>query len=156
MFVRIVTGIQGHFPDRALEWGCAANIVWYGSKLVGPNDAWANPDAWAYMLSLGLTENQWGWVFVLIGALRLLALIINGTFDGTWYSAMSPWVRAFTAGAGATAWFMVFLSVSAVQTAGSGIYQFPLILDFWCSLRLFYVIGRASPKKAPKGHAGVS
>lgn len=154
MFIRIVTGIQTHFPDRALEWLCAANIVYWGARLTAPTDAWTNAAAWEFMLSWGLSENQWGWVFVLIGAVRLLALVINGTFAGTWYAAASPWVRATTAGAGAVVWFMVFLSVNAVQTSGGAIYQLPLVLDLWCSLRLFYLIGRASPKKAPKGHAG--
>jgi hypothetical protein len=156
MFIRIVSGIQDHFPDRALEWVCAANIVYWGARLTGENDAWVNPDAWRFMLSFGLTENQWGWICVAIGVMRLLALIINGTFAGTWYSAASPWVRGITAGAGAAVWFAVFLSVNSVQTSGGAIYQLPLVLDLWCSLRMFYVIGRATPEKAPKGHARVT
>ena len=62
--------------------------------------------------------------------------VVNGTFADTWYSRISPWVRATTAGAGATIWFIVFLSASAANTSGAGIYQLPLILGLWCSLHV--------------------
>jgi len=154
MIIRIATGIQRHLPERALEWLCAFNMVWWGLKLAGEGTAWANVAAWEFMLSFGLTENGWGWLCVFIGALRLLALVINGTFAGTWYSEVSPWVRGITAGLGAVVWFMVFLSVSSAETSGGGIYQLPLILDLWCSLRVLFSIGRASTKAAPQ-HVGL-
>ncbi len=154
MFIRVVSGVQSHFVERAIEWICAVNLIWWGSKLTGPNDAWSNVQAWAFMLSW-FSENAWGWIFISLGWLRILALIINGTFANTWYSDASPWVRGVGAGLSATLWFMVFLSVSAVQTSGSGIYQLPLVLDLWCSFRVIYLIGRAS-KKAPKGNERVT
>ena len=154
MFIRVVTGIRDHLPERGLEWVLAFNISWWGWKLTDPAVQWTNAVAWDFMLSWGLTEEAWGWLCVFIGALRILALIINGTFANTWYSKASPWVRAMTAGAGAIVWFMVVLSVSAANTSGSGIYQLPLALDLWCSLRVFFITGRAS-KRAPE-HAGLS
>ena len=144
MFIRIVTGIARHLPERGLEWVMAVNIIWWGWKITAPDPQWANPVAWEFMLSWGLSEEGWGWLCVIIGAIRLLALVINGTFADTWYSALSPWVRACTAGMGAIVWFMVFLSVSAANTSGAGIYQLPLILDLWCSLHVFFATGRAS------------
>lgn len=144
MFIRVVTGIQRHFPERVLEWVMAVNLVWWGSRLTAPSIQWSNTDAWSFMLSLGPTEETWGWICVAIGTLRLLALIINGTFADTWYSAVSPWVRGVTAGMGAVVWFIVYLSVSAANTSGAGIYQLPLVLDLWCSLHVLFTIGRAS------------
>lgn len=144
MFIRVVTGITRHLPERALEWIMAFNIIWWGWKLTAPTTQWTNSAAWEFMLSFGISETGWGWLCVGIGGARVLALVVNGTFADTWYSAVSPWVRGITAGAGATVWFMVFLSVSAVQTSGSGIYQLPMVLDLWCSIHVLFRLGRAS------------
>lgn len=131
MIIRIAVGIRDHFEQRVVEWVMGVTAVWWGSKLVGPNDAWANPEAWAGMLHW-MPENAWGWNCIAIGIARLMALAINGTFANTAYSRFSPVVRGVSAILGATLWFMVFLSVSAVSTSGSGIYQLPLVLDLWC------------------------
>ena len=155
MFIRVVTGVYKHLPDRWLEWLCAGNIAWYGYKLTAPGVQWSNAEAWSFMLSTGLTETGWGWLCLLIGLLRILALIVNGTFAGTWYSEVSPWVRALTAAGGATFWFMVYLSVSNANSSGSAIYQLPLILDLYCSLRVVFLIGRTSVRNPPR-HVGIS
>jgi len=145
MFLRVVYGVKAHLPERALEWVLAFNMVWWGWKLTDPATQWSNAAAWSFMLSFW-SEEAWGWLCVIIGGLRITALIINGTFANTWYSAASPWVRALTAGTGAIVWFMVVLSVTAANTSGAGIYQLPLILDLWCSLHVFFKTGRASKR----------
>lgn len=153
MFIRVVTGIQRHLPERGLEWVMAFTLLWWGWKITDPSEQWSNHVAWEFMTSF-LTEEAWGWLCVLIGGLRILALIVNGTFADTWYSAVSPWVRGITAGVAAIIWFMIYLSVSAANSSGSGIYQLPLVLDLWCSLRVLFAIGR-STKKATR-NAGLS
>ncbi len=153
MFFRIVTGIRRHLPERGLEWVMAFNIMWWGWRLTDPATQWTNAKAWEFMLSWNLSEEAWGWLAVFIGSARLIALVVNGTFADTWYSAISPWVRAVTAGLASIIWFMVFLSVSA-GTSGTGIYQLPLALDLWCSLRVFFATGRAS--KGATGNARLS
>lgn len=142
MFIRIVTGIRTHFEARVVEWVMGGTLIWWGSKLVGPNDAWSNPDAWAGML-LWMDENTWGWNCIGLGIARLLALGVNGTFADTLYSRFSPVVRGLSAGLSATLWFLVFLSVSAVSTSGSGIYQLPLVLELWCVIHAWRDSGRA-------------
>lgn len=146
MFIRVVTGIRDHLPERLLEWVMALNMVWWGWKLTDPSVQWANAGSWAFMLSFA-SEEAWGWLCVLIGSLRTAALVVNGTFADTWYSRASPWVRAVTAGMGAVVWFMVMLSISPSNTSGSGIYQLPLFLDLWCSLHVFFRTGRAAQRK---------
>jgi hypothetical protein len=141
MFIRIVTGIKDHFEDRVVEWIMAATTIFWGSKLTGPNDAWGNPEAWAGMLRW-MSENAWGWNCVGIGVARLLALAINGTFAGTWYARFSPLVRGISALLGAVLWFLVFLSVNKVASAGSGIYQLPLVLELWCLVHAWRETGQ--------------
>ncbi len=145
MFIRIATGVRTHFPDRWIEWLMAGTMIWWGWKLTDPATQWANVQAWRFM-TLFWSEEAWGWLCVFIGALRFLALVINGTFADTWYSKASPWVRALTAGLGAIVWFMVMLSVSASNTSGAGIYHLPLFLDLWCSLHVFFRTGRATQR----------
>lgn len=141
MFIRIVTGITSHFEARVNEWVMAATSIWYGSKLIGANVAWSNPDAWAGMLNW-MSEEAWGWNCIGLGIARLLALAVNGTFSETWYARFSPLVRGVSSILGATFWFLVFLSVNAVATAGSGIYQLPLVLELWCVFHAWRDTGR--------------
>jgi hypothetical protein len=142
MFIRIVTGIRDHFESRVTEWIMGASITWYGLRLVGPENAWSNPEAWAGMTRI-MSEDAWGWVCIGLGLIRLVALVINGTFANTAYSRFSPHVRGVSAVLGAGFWFMVFLSVSVASTSGSGIYQLPLVLDCWCVYHAFRDTGRA-------------
>lgn len=149
--IRVVVGIRNHLPERALEWVLAINIFWWGWRLADPATQWQNAVAWEYMRSFW-GEEAWGWVCMTIGGLRILALVINGTFADTIYSRASPYVRATTAGLGAVVWFIAVLSVSAGNTSGS-IYQLPLVLDLWCSLHVFFKTGRESKRTA--GNAGL-
>lgn len=146
MFFRIVLGVSRHFESRITEWAMGGTIMWWGAKLIGPENVWHDSAPWAEMLRW-LPENTWGWVCIVLGLLRLIALTVNGTFADTAYSRFSPHVRGITAIAGATVWFMIFVSVSAVPTAGSGIYQLPLVLDLWCVFHAWREVGRARAKR---------
>lgn len=141
MFFRIVTGIKSHFEERVIEWVMGATLVWWGSKLVGDNIAWTNKIAWAGMLQW-MTEEAWGWNCIGLGIARLLALAVNGTFSDTVYSRFSPVVRGLSAVLSATLWFLVLLSVSAISSSGSGIYQLPLVLELWCVFHAWRETGR--------------
>lgn len=131
MFIRIVAGIRDHFEQRFIEWGMAATATYWGWTVAQPNEAWTNKAAWAGMLRLA-PEDVWGVLCMLAGGFWLLALTINGTFAATIYARYSPWVRAAAASGSAVVWFQVVISVSAVQTSGSGIYPLPLVFSLWC------------------------
>lgn len=142
MFLKIVTGVREHLDVRFLEWASAGIKVYYGSKLIGENDAWTNAASWKFMLRY-FTENEWGWIAIALGVVHLAALFVNGTFAGTRYAVYSPLCRALASGGGAVFWFMIFLSTGASQAAGSGIYPLPLILAVWSTLRASREVGRS-------------
>ena len=142
MFFWIVTGIKSHLPDRLPEWVMGFAILNYGLGLVGPGDAWTSPTAWAAMAHYA-PENAWGWLCVMLGIARLMALVINGTFADTAYSRFSPHVRGSTAVAALGFWMMVMLSVSASGSIGSRIYVLPLVLEVWCIFHAWRDTGRA-------------
>lgn len=141
MFIRVVTGIRSHFEQRFPEWLSASTIAYWGLKLVGESDAWTNLEAWSGLLRLA-PENAWGWACIAVGTFWLVALAINGTFADTPYSKASPYVRGGAAIISTVIWLQVFLSVNAVTTSGSGIYQLPLILGIWCVFNAWRDIGR--------------
>ena len=142
MFIRIVTGIRDHFESRIVEWVMGAAILNYGLGLVSPGTAWTNPDPWR-VLAYYAPENAWGWLCVLLGLLRLIALVVNGTFADTAYSRFSPHVRGVTALGALGFWMMVLLSVSASGSIGSRIYILPLVLEVWCIFHAWRDTGRA-------------
>jgi hypothetical protein len=141
MFLKVVSGIRSHFPERIVEWCMAATCAWWGWTLAQPGTAWTNPTAWAGMLRIA-SEDTWGLVSLLAGGFWLVALAINGTFADTVYARHSPTVRGVAALGSAFVWFQVVLSVSASQSAGSGIYPLPLVLSFWCIFSSWRDIGR--------------
>jgi len=142
MIVRIVTGVKTHFEARFVEWVMATSLTFWGLNLVGETTAWSNAAAWAGMLRIA-SEETWGAICIIAGALWLTALTINGTFANTWYSRYSPVVRGCMAIAAAMIWFQVYLSVVTAQTSGSGIYPLPLALSVWCVWHAWRDIGRA-------------
>lgn len=131
MFIRVISGIRNHFEARVTEWIMAATATFWGWTVAQPGQAWVNEAAWAGMLRLA-SEDEWGVRCMLAGGAWMIALAVNGTFADTIYARISPWVRGVMAFGSAVVWFQVVLSVSAVQTSGSGIYPLPLVLSLWC------------------------
>lgn len=148
MFIRIVTGIAGHFDERFPEWIGAAALMLWGANLIMTPVSWTNPDAWALMLSM-MSEDNWGLLCVIAGVAWTMALIINGTFQGTLYSTYSPTVRGVCAVISASIWFLVVLSVLTASSSGRGIYPLPLALSAWCVFNSWRDNGRSRAK----GHA---
>jgi hypothetical protein len=140
VFLRVVTGIRDHFEERFLEWCMAATATYWGWTVAQPGEAWTNKAAWAGMLRLA-PEDTWGMLCMFAGGFWLLALAVNGTFADTVYARHSPKVRGVAAFGSAVVWFEVVLSISAVQTAGSGIYPLPLALSIWCVFNAWRDVG---------------
>jgi hypothetical protein len=140
MFLRVVTGIRKHFDDRSIEWAMAGISMYWGWTVAQPGVAWSNEAAWAGMIRLGqwlgfpagAEENWWGVLCMVAGGFWIIALTINGTFAKTVYSRVSPYVRCFAAVGACFFWGQVLMSVTAVQTSGSGIYPLPFALSVLC------------------------
>ena len=153
VFLRIVSGIRQHFDARVAEWGLGAFIINYGLGLLGPENAWTVPAAWAGMTAY-MSENAWGAVCILLGIARLAALAVNGTFADTVYSRYSPFVRGLVALASAAFWFMVILSLSHYPSIGTRAYALPLALEVWCLTRAWRDNGREG--KRARGRSGLA
>lgn len=145
MLLRIVTGVRDHFEDRFWEWAGAITTAWWGLKVSGSTTAWTNEEAWRLMTNFfgfPIEENTWGFLFMIVGSIQLLALIINGTFHDTAYAHHSPRVRAITASVSAAMWFLVWMSVLNSGGAGSGIYHLPVVVSLWSMRHAWKDTGR--------------
>jgi hypothetical protein len=147
--IQVVKDAVPHFESRITEWAMAGALTLWGLNLLDPavNFDVALP-AWRGMTAIPFLHDakSWGWFAFSIGLVRLVSLVVNGRFAGTRYATVSPRVRAFTAMAGATAWFVVAASVGQVPTPGRVTYILPLLLDIWCVFHAARDTGRVQAK----------
>jgi hypothetical protein len=138
--LRVFRGVHHTFPMRWLEWVMTVFIVIWGSRLLDGQDSFkSSSHAWDG-LAYWAPDWVWGWAMVLTGGARLVALVINGTFNDTIYSQYSPLVRGMSAGVCGIFWLFVELSVASVGTQGSITYAAICTIEFFVSV---FVLGEA-------------
>lgn len=124
---RLYLGIHNHFPSRRSEWVLACIMVAWGYILIQPSTTFTSSNSWSQMAAL-MDESTWGKLAIWVGMLRLLALIINGTFAGTWYGRYSPHVRSFAAFVSTFVWFQISFGLWASDVATTGLAVYPGIM----------------------------
>jgi hypothetical protein len=150
IFTVVLSGVTQHFEARATEWVMAfCSLIW-GLNALDPAVTFdvALP-AWRGMMTFPFldTAHKWGWACVTVGSVRIIALIINGSFNNTPYAAIMPNVRTFMALVGATLWFTIALSVLAAPTPGRVTYLLPVVLNIWCVRNAARDAGREKTKR---------
>lgn len=108
--VRVARGIREHFPARASEWGFAWLLIYCGWLFWNRPDMFASSLAYAGLARMA-DEQAWSLGCVTVGSLRLLALIVNGTFAATWYGRWSAHVRGACAFLSCGVWFPLFFGL---------------------------------------------
>jgi LacI family transcriptional regulator len=132
------------------EWAMTLGMLIWGFNLIQPDVTFAfAPTVWRGMEAIPFlgTASSWGYLCLTVGSARLVALVVNGSFNGTAYAAYSPTVRGLTALVGAAIWFEVALSVMAVPSPGRFTYVLPMIVDIWCVFHAGRETGRARAKQ---------
>lgn len=130
-YLRIVRGVTAHFRARAGEWALATMLVIWGWLVYLPEEMFTSP-AYAIM-RLTAREEVWGMAALIVGGIRLIALILNGTFWKTWYGRFSPHIRSIMAGLSCFVWSQISLGLllSGEATTGLAIYPVLLLFDFY-------------------------
>lgn len=128
--VRLYLGIHNHFPARRSEWVLAGIMVAWGWILIQPSTTFAGNPAWSQMAAM-MSEGAWGWFAIGTGAFRLAALVINGSFAGTWYGRWSPHVGVLASFLTCFLWFQISFGLWASDAATTGLAVYPglLVLD---------------------------
>ncbi|CAM5772076.1 hypothetical protein LMIY3S_03722 [Labrys miyagiensis] len=105
---RVVNGVWTHFRLRLPEWVSATIMLGFGAILLEPGNTFELSPGFAFMADVA-PENVWGVCLVLLGGLRFVALVLNGTFVP--FQRLSPLVRSATATLAATAWMIVGIGI---------------------------------------------
>ena len=147
IILRIAEGIRNHFPARASEWALAAGLSHWG-RIVYNEPSIFNRPGFSQMAEWA-EPRTWGLAAMTVGGIRLIALVINGTFADTRYGQISPHVRGATAFLSCFVWLQIYLGlqISGDTTTGLGIYPYLLALDCYNTARAFGDAGEADRAK---------
>lgn len=110
IYLRVSKGVRDHLYVRRSEWACAIILTWWGFALLSPGGTFDISPTYSGLRRIA-SETAWGTVCATVGITRLLALVINGTFPGNWYSQYSLHVRSLTAYLTAIIFIMIALGI---------------------------------------------
>ncbi|MGQ4273380.1 hypothetical protein [Terrihabitans sp. B22-R8] len=109
----ILRNAVSHFRARATEWIAAAGLTAWGVSLLRNEFAFASSPNFDNLAAMA-SEWQWGLICAAVGAVRLIALLVNGTYDGFQYS---PHLRAATAFIACFVWCSIWIGFLPSPTA---------------------------------------
>lgn len=126
--VRVVRGIVNHFPIRKSEWGMG--IAAFGMALVlkFQPDMFATGKSFITMSQMA-QETTWGLLAITIAIVRLVALGVNGTFQGFGYS---PHLRLFASVLGLLFWSQFVLGILISAWFNNGAYSGVVAYGVFC------------------------
>lgn len=143
LVIRVFKGIQNHFSTRVMEWAFAVIMVNWGIRFLTSDSVL---DLFPSFANMGfiMTEQNWGIFCLAVGALRLLSLVINGTFAGTLYSKYSPHLRGISSALCAFFWCQIVISMIGVLpiSPGLGVYGVFLAVEIYCVSATFNEAGQ--------------
>jgi hypothetical protein len=118
---------------RMAEWLTASIMLVFAATLAIPGDLVTETQVFAFFARFGISEPLLAFSMGAVGAARMMALYINGSWRRT------PWIRM--AGALLGAALFAFLSVSFSWPYFSGLREtFPLMPGIFAVLALFDII----------------
>lgn len=120
----IFRNLVDHFPTRATEWITAAGLTSWGSSLLSNHGAFAGNPSFAIMAYMG-DEQTWGSAALFVGVVHLIALFVNGSFEGFRYS---PHLRTMTSGLACFVWCTVWVGLLH-STTGKVAYAMILAIE---------------------------
>lgn len=132
----LILKLKEHFPARISEWFNAAILSSWGVYLLLHPDLFDQPatrmvtQRMAEMVPLSVNpESVWGLVAFTAGAIRLVALFINGAWSRT------PALRLMTAAISAFVWTQVFIGLMIVPNMGLAVYPWLVVIDLVAAYR---------------------
>lgn len=130
-------GITSHASRRFTEWVGAYPLIALGYALSLEPAAFQQSQSFAVLLSWA-TQNTWSILLLLVGAERLFALMVNGSFP--WFP-YTPLIRNIASWSALVFWTLMWNGVYLAWRDGDGLitgvvmYSLPILLE----LRNVYV-----------------
>ncbi|MDO6587320.1 hypothetical protein Q4543_17550 [Salipiger sp. 1_MG-2023] len=115
--VRLKDGVRNHFPMRVTEWIMVWPCLWMGAALNWQPTMFDTSASYSSLASW-LDERQWALIVLCCAIVRLVALIVNGTFQAFPYS---PHLRILASAVSAMFWFQFSLGFTLSAFAGGGL-----------------------------------
>lgn len=114
---RVFSDIRRHFPARVPEWIMAIPLIGWAFVLTVDRSTFETASSFGVIAEYG-DEQFWANVCMLAATMRLLALIVNGTFKSFRYS---PHLRAFASAAAAVFWGQITLGIFVAWATMNGV-----------------------------------
>jgi hypothetical protein len=142
--LRVGQGIAEHFPIRVSEWIMLVPLLgWAWTLLLDPltfdkSTSFAEMARWA-------DELTWSWICFAAAFLRLVALVVNGTFKATF--PYSPQLRGFASFVICIFWGQITLGILVSVANNGGVmtgfwaYLGFMLLEMWNLLRAWFDVG---------------
>ena len=115
--LRVAAGVRRHFMYRLPEWALSANLALFSVVLLMPGDTFGSVRTYAVMARIA-DERTWGVAIGIVASVRLISLILNGTFPV--FARYSPLARAIGSALGAIVWFALSVSFYESNPTGTG------------------------------------
>jgi hypothetical protein len=127
---RMILHFGSTFPTRISEWALACILASWGLMLLRDDDTFGSSQAYLGLARLA-SESVWGWACLLAGAVRLVALVINGAWTPTYH------FRSLLAFLSCFFWMQISLGLMATGNASTGLAVYPwlLLTDIYCTYR---------------------
>lgn len=150
LILRVAHGVHHHFPKRVVEWGLSTILINWGMILVR-DGATIKPDgALAGLLRLA-SEDIWGIAAISVGVMRLVALIINGSFYKTPLVKYAPYGRLIGSFASCFIWMQVTLALLKYDDVALGLSIYPVFLA-WDMFTVFHTARDTIDSGKPREH----
>lgn len=126
----IILELRKHFPPRAIEWLISAILVSWGITVILTPGLFKLNEAYAGLLLMAPQE-RWGLYSFIIGAVRMMALFVNGSWVRT------PVIRLVCSFASAFVWTQVFLGFlnAPVPTTAFAFFPWFIASDLYSAFR---------------------
>ena len=126
MIVRVAKGSTHNFAIRVSDWFLALMLTTFGLMLLTGPDIFATSRSFALLAHMA-PACSWGTVCLVIGAMRLCALVINGTFP---VFRWSPHIRFTMALLSCFVWFQIALGIALSPTISTALAVYPYLFLF--------------------------
>lgn len=133
--LRVATGIKSHWHARATEWLMIYPAVGMGAALIYQPDMFQTSTTFEHVADW-MTQPQWSLFALLCALVRLIALTINGTFEGFAYS---PHMRLAASFAGIFFWSQFCLGVFTAAFYIGGSWSEPIMFSTACLFELLNI-----------------
>lgn len=148
IILRLVGGIREHFGMRVTEWIMTASLFAWSAVLATSGERFAASPAFAQLARYG-DGVFWSNICLVAAFVRLVALVINGTFRQFQYS---PHGRAVASMLACIFWGQIVLAVTLAYLAGNSLgtgtiaYGTFMAIEMWNFFRAWADVGARKAK----------